>query len=117
MSLALINEIRGENYTKTAMLDLEYDPQPPFKGGSEDNTDTALVNQMRKLYDAGMEMVLHPKKDFSTIKFSNTKDPVCGMKLKFGIADSLLYQGKIIAFCNKGCKDEFLKNPKGYSVK
>ena len=117
MSLALINEIRGENYTKTAMLDLEYDPQPPYKGGSEDNTDTALVSQMRKLYDAGMEMVLHPKKDFSTIKFSNTQDPVCGMKLKYGIGDSTLYKGNPIAFCSDGCKAEFLKNPSGYVVK
>lgn len=63
-----------------------------------------------------MDTSLVERKDFSRIKFSNTKDPVCGMKLKFGIADSLLYQGKIIAFCNKGCKDDFIKNPKGYPI-
>ena len=64
-----------------------------------------------------MDTTSSTKKDFSHIKFSNIKDPVCGMKLKFGIADSLLYQGKIIAFCNNGCKEEFIKNPKGYAVK
>ncbi len=117
MSLALINEIRGERYTKIAMLDLEYDPQPPFKGGSENNTDTTLVAEMRKNYDGAMEMVLHPKTDFSTIKFSNTEDPVCGMKLKFGIGDSTRYNGKAIAFCSDGCKAEFLKNPMAYVVK
>jgi YHS domain-containing protein len=58
-----------------------------------------------------------PKKDLSSIKFSNTKDPVCGMKLKFGIGDSTLYKGKTIAFCSDGCKAEFLKNPSGYVVK
>ena len=64
-----------------------------------------------------MDTTAIPKKDFSHIKFSNTKDPVCEMKLKFGIADSTLYKGKPIAFCSDGCKTEFLKNPKGYVIK
>lgn len=63
-----------------------------------------------------MDTTVVEKKDFSHIKFNNTKDPVCGMKLKFGIADSTLYKGKPIAFCNKGCKDEFAKNPKQYPI-
>ena len=57
------------------------------------------------------------KKDFTHIKFNNTQDPVCGMKLKYGIGDSTLYKGKPIAFCCDGCKAEFLKNPSGYVVK
>ena len=57
------------------------------------------------------------KKNFTSIHFDNKKDPVCGMPLKAGIGDSTFYKGKLIAFCNKGCKDEFLKNPSGYEVK
>lgn len=59
MCLAIIDDIRGENYTKAAMLDLEYDPQPPFKGGSDHNTAQALVDMMRQVYDAGLK----PAKD------------------------------------------------------
>ncbi len=55
MSLAIVKEIMGEKYTKTAMLDLEYDPKPPFQGGSEYNTDKALVEMMRSMYDGGIK--------------------------------------------------------------
>jgi putative intracellular protease/amidase len=34
MSLAIINDLMGEKYTKGVKLDLEYDPQPPFNAGS-----------------------------------------------------------------------------------
>jgi len=111
MSLALINEIRGENYTKTAMLDLEYAPQPPFKGGSEDNTDNALVSQMRRLYDAGMEMVLHPNTSLKDIKLSTEEDPVCGMKITGNVADTILFNGKVFGFCSVSCKSSFKKSP------
>ncbi|MCU0321899.1 MAG: DJ-1/PfpI family protein [Chitinophagaceae bacterium] len=58
MSLALLNEIRGEKYTKTAMLDLEYDPKPLYNVGSEKNTDKEIVEMMRAMYDGGMKKVL-----------------------------------------------------------
>jgi putative intracellular protease/amidase len=58
MSLALIKDIRGENYLKLAMLDLEYDPAPPIKAGSILNTDTASVNMMRDMYDFSMKPLL-----------------------------------------------------------
>lgn len=51
MCLALIHEIKGETYTKLAMLNLEYDPQPPIVGGSVDNTDPDLVEAMSRMYD------------------------------------------------------------------
>jgi YHS domain-containing protein len=110
MSLALIDEIRGENYAKTAMLDLEYDPQPPFKGGSESNTDKALVDVMRKMYDAAMETVLHPEKAVKNVKFDNAKDFVCGMNVTAGVADTANYKGKVYGFCSTGCKVEFKRN-------
>ena len=74
-------------------------------------------NQQAQTTKPAMDTTAIPKKDFSHIKFSNTIDPVCGMKLKFGIGDSTLYKGKPIAFCSDGCKAEFLKNPSGYVVK
>jgi putative intracellular protease/amidase/YHS domain-containing protein len=117
MSLELINEITGENATKAAMLDLEYDPQPPFTGGSEQKTNKQIVESMRTMYDGGMEGVLHPEKAFKNMKFDNTKDPVCGMPIKAGISDTAQYQGKLYAFCSDGCKKEYLKNPKGYVLK
>ena len=61
MSLALVNEIRGEDYTKLVMLDLEYDPKPPFKGGSEQNTDKNLVESARAMYNSMMDTVLNPR--------------------------------------------------------
>lgn len=118
MSLALVNEIKGGNYTKVVMLDLEYDPQPPFKGGSEQNTDKKIVESVRTMYDGGMETALHPEKGFKDYKFDNTKDPVCGMPIKAEIVgDTCHYQGKVYGFCSKGCKEEYFKNPKYYVIK
>jgi putative intracellular protease/amidase/YHS domain-containing protein len=117
MSLALINEIAGEKYTKTAMLDLEYDPQPPFAGGSENKTDKQLVDIMRSLYDGGMETALHPEKASKGMNFDNTKDFICSMPLTACIADTAQYKGKVYGFCSSGCKDEFLKNPPNYISK
>ena len=114
MGLALINEIRGENYTKAIMLDLEYDPQPIYKGGSDYNTDTSIVNAMRSMYDMGMEKVLHPVTGYQDIKFDNAKDFFCGMPLTTGITDTVHYNGKVYGFCSKGCKDGFMKDPASY---
>ena len=114
MSLALLNEIAGEKYTKAVMLDLEYDPQPPFKGGSENNSDKDMVECMRALYDGGMDIALHPEKAFKSMKFDNAKDLVCGMPLQAGVGDTAQYNGKVYGFCSKGCKDEFKKNPATY---
>ena len=52
MSLAIINEIKGETYTKLTMLNLEYDPKPPITGGSVHNTNKGLVNHMTGMYDS-----------------------------------------------------------------
>ena len=52
MSLALVNAIKGETYTKLLMLNLEYDPKPPVIGGSVNNTNKGLVNYMSQMYDS-----------------------------------------------------------------
>jgi len=114
MSLALLNEIAGEKYTKAVMLDLEYDPQPPFKGGSENNSDKNMVEGMRALYDEGMKTALHPELSFKNLKFDNTKDFACGMPLTAGVGDTAHYKGKLYGFCSTGCKNEFEKHPEQY---
>ncbi len=53
MSLAMVNAIRGKQYTQAVMLDMEYDPAPPLEGGSLEKTDTAVQQMMIELYDAG----------------------------------------------------------------
>jgi putative intracellular protease/amidase/YHS domain-containing protein len=114
MCLALMNEIMGEKYTKTAMLDLEYDPKPLYKAGSETNSDKEIVEIMRSIYDKNMETVLHPEKTFRQMKFDNTKDFVCGMPITAGIKDTVHYQKHVYGFCATECKEEFAKNPAFY---
>lgn len=115
MSLGLINDIMGEKYTQMVMLDMEYDPQPPVKGGSEHNTDKAIVESVRSMYNSALEPLLHPESAFSKIKIDNDKDPVCGMALT-GFADTVHYKGKIIGFCSARCKNSFLSNPTAYKL-
>ena len=114
MSLALINEIMGEKFTKIAMLDLEYDPQPPFVGGSEQKTDKKIVENLRTMYDGGMETALHPEKAIKALKFDSKKDLVCGMPLTLDVGDTAIYQGKMYGFCSASCKEEFKKKPVSY---
>jgi len=52
----------------------------------------------------------------TTVKFTsamvdNKKDPSCGMPVSAGIEDTVHYKGKVLGFCSKDCKDDFLKNP------
>jgi putative intracellular protease/amidase/YHS domain-containing protein len=114
MSLALLNEIAGEKYTKAAMLDLEYDPQPPFKGGNENNADKNMVEGMRILYDGGMQAALHPEPGFKDLTFDNKKDFVCGMAIQAGTGDTAHYKEKVYGFCSTSCKKEFGKHPDEY---
>jgi transcriptional regulator GlxA family with amidase domain len=51
MSLAIVNDLFGEKYTQGIMLDLEYDPQPPFNAGSVDKTQPIVADMMRTMYD------------------------------------------------------------------
>ncbi|HTR31313.1 MAG TPA: YHS domain-containing protein [Puia sp.] len=51
------------------------------------------------------------------LHFDYSKDPACGMPLRAGIGDTVLYKGKLYGFCSKECKEEFLKDPAGYTAK
>lgn len=114
MSLGLVKEIMGDKYAQTVMLDLEYDPQPPIKGGSEHNTDKAIVEDVREMYDSAIDPVVHPGSRKATIKIDNDKDPVCGMSVLAGFADTVNYKGKVYGFCSKHCKEGFNKNPTSF---
>ncbi len=48
---------------------------------------------------------------FEHLLVDNKKDPSCGMPTTAGIADTAHYKDKVLGFCSKECKDEFLKNP------
>lgn len=113
MSLGLINDIMGPKYTQTVMLDLEYDPQPPVKGGSEHNTDKSIVESVRTMYNSALEPLLHPESVSAKAKINNDKDPVCGMTLA-GYADTVHFKGKIIGFCSARCKAGFQRAPTAY---
>jgi YHS domain-containing protein len=55
-------------------------------------------------------------KTLPTALIDNTKDPVCGMPTSAGMEDSVHIGNKVVGFCSKECKSEYLKNPKAYSV-
>ncbi len=48
---------------------------------------------------------------FEHMLVDNKKDPSCGMPVSAGISDTAHYKDKVLGFCSKECKDEFLKNP------
>ncbi|MEL7248519.1 MAG: DJ-1/PfpI family protein [Bacteroidota bacterium] len=58
MSLALLAEIAGEDYAQGVMLDMEYDPQPPFAGGSPEKTRPAVFEYMNGMYKAGVDAII-----------------------------------------------------------
>lgn len=58
MSLAIMDEIYGEDYTQGVMLDMEYDPAPPVEGGSPEKTKPEVLNMMQAMYDMGVQPLI-----------------------------------------------------------
>lgn len=54
MSLAIMKDIYGDRYTQAIMLDMEYDPHPPIKGGTPEKTNWAVNWMMKVMYDSGI---------------------------------------------------------------
>ncbi len=50
MSLAILAELTGEDYTQAVMLDMEYDPAPPIEGGSVEKTKPEVLHFMQTMY-------------------------------------------------------------------
>jgi transcriptional regulator GlxA family with amidase domain len=55
MSLAMVNELMGVQYTQGVMLNLEYDPSPPIQGGSPEKTEPIVKDMMLQMYDMGLQ--------------------------------------------------------------
>lgn len=51
MSLAIIDDLLGRKYTESVMLDLEYDPKPPYKAGSPEKSNPLVADMMKEMYD------------------------------------------------------------------
>jgi transcriptional regulator GlxA family with amidase domain len=51
MSLAIIDELFGKQYTQGVMLDLEYDPKPPYNAGTPKKTEPIVTDMMKEMYD------------------------------------------------------------------
>ncbi len=58
MSLAIMNEISGEDYTQAVMLDMEYDPAPPIVGGRPDKTKPNVYQMLLAMYDMGAQPLI-----------------------------------------------------------
>ncbi|KQC31719.1 hypothetical protein AAY42_10365 [Flagellimonas eckloniae] len=58
MSLALLEEIAGKNYAQGVMLDMEYDPSPPFEGGSPEKTTPHVLQFMTAMYKSGIDPII-----------------------------------------------------------
>ena len=57
MALAIVQKLysgdgnNGKDFTQAVMLDLQYDPHPPVRGGSPVKTDSVVVDAMTEMYD------------------------------------------------------------------
>lgn len=58
MSLAILNDNWGKNYTQGMMLDLEYDPEPPIVGGTPEKTSWKVEWMMKEMYKAGVNPIV-----------------------------------------------------------
>lgn len=62
MALAIMDELMGKKYTQGVMLDLEYDPKPPYQAGSVTNTEPIVVDMMKTMYDMGLQSLFEAEK-------------------------------------------------------
>ena len=116
MSLALLAEIAGKDYAQGVMLDMEYDPQPPFEGGSPEKTKPAVYDYMNGMYKAGVEAIIEElEAGGDTAKtVSRVKDPVCHMSIKPDTTMMATHAGKTYHFCSSMCQRAFEKKPTAY---
>jgi len=62
MSLAIIDDLLGRQYTEAIMLDLEYNPKPPYLGGTPKTTDPLVADMMKEMYDMVMLPMIKKEK-------------------------------------------------------
>lgn len=57
MALAIVKQLYahdghgGRDYTQAVMLELQYDPHPPVRGGSPAKTNRFVRSAMQEMYD------------------------------------------------------------------
>ena len=56
--------------------------------------------------------MMNGSSSYSVDMVDNAKDPICGMPTTTEIGDTLHFNNRVIGFCSKDCKDEFLKDAK-----
>ena len=62
--------------------------------------------------------LIDPKNPLNKLTYANQIDFYCKMDItKFGVSDTVTYQGKLYGFCAPVCKEEFIKNPEMYLAK
>lgn len=54
MSLAIIDDLMGKKYTEGVMLDLEYNPQPPYNAGTPEKSEPIVADMMKEMYDMAL---------------------------------------------------------------
>ena len=62
MALGIMDDLMGKKYTQGVMLDLEYDPKPPYNAGSVKKTEPIVVDMMLQMYDMGLQPLLEKEK-------------------------------------------------------
>lgn len=75
---------------------------------SQTTKDNSSVQAAGK--DTSMPMSDSSK--YTAAMVDNAKDPVCGMPVAAEVGDTVHYNNKVIGFCSKECKDEFMKDAK-----
>lgn len=62
MSLAIIDDLLGRRYTEGVMLDLEYDPQPPYPAGTPEKSEPLVADMMKQMYDLSLLPLIEAEK-------------------------------------------------------
>lgn len=78
----------------------------------------ALVdaNQIKTEIQSSANPFQYDKADDIGITLANHTDPACGMYVDSDVQDTAMVNGKVIGFCSKYCKENFLKTPGKYKV-
>lgn len=62
MSLAIIDDLMGRQYTEAIMLDLEYNPKPPYNAGTPKTSNPLVADMMNEMYDMVMLPIIKKEK-------------------------------------------------------
>ncbi len=71
MSLAIIDDLMGRRYTEGVMLDLEYDPKPPYYAGVPEKAEPIVADMMKEMYDMALLPLIEKEKKARQTKKKN----------------------------------------------